>query len=150
MIKNIDTKMFSNAFGVLKIQAPSYRVEGTLMGFYGIPAMKETVESILNSKDTYEGFYENNQLTGFIAFNTNSDTVEITKLVVNPPHFRKGIATQLIQHLFEINPEAKWYKVSTGTKNTPAITLYNKFGFQQVGQKEVATSVFITQFEKTV
>jgi ribosomal protein S18 acetylase RimI-like enzyme len=150
MIKNINTTVFANALGVLKIQAPSYRVEGTLMGFYGIPAMKETVESILNSNDTYEGFYENNQLAGFIAFNINGDTVEITKLVVNPPHFRKGIATQLIQHLFEMNSNAKLYKVSTGTKNIPAITLYNKYGFQQVGQKEVASSVFITQLEKTV
>jgi ribosomal protein S18 acetylase RimI-like enzyme len=150
MIKNIDTKVFSNAFGILKIQAPSYRVEGALMGFYGIPAMKETVESILNSKDTYEGFYENNQLAGFIAYNINGDTVEITKLVINPPHFRKGMATQLIKHLFEINSNSKLCKVSTGTKNTPAITLYKKFGFYQVGQKEVAPSVFITQFEKTV
>lgn len=149
MIKTIDTKAFMNAMSILKTQSPAYRIEAALMGFYGIPAMKETVESILNSKDTYVGFYENELLKGFIAFNVSGGIVDITKLAVNPAHFRKGIARQLLGHLFELVPNSSLFKVSTGTKNTPAIELYKQFGFQEIGQKEVASTVYITLFEKT-
>ncbi|MDF2556525.1 MAG: family N-acetyltransferase [Bacillales bacterium] len=150
MIKIIDTKTFINAMSILKTQAPAYRVEGALIGFYGIPAMKETVESILNSKDTYVGFYNDNQLLGFIAFNECNGTVDIVKLAIHPSHFRKGVAKQLLNYLFESLQDAILFKVSTGTKNTPAIELYKTFGFQEIGQKEVASAVYITQFEKQI
>ena len=148
MIKNIDTKSFINAMSVLETQLPAYKIEGNLIGFNGIPAMKETVESILSSEDTYVGYYENNQLVGFIAYNINEDTIEITKLVVHPTHFRKGIASQLLVQLLSLYSDALLFKVSTGTKNTPAVELYKKFGFQEVDHIEIATSVYITAFER--
>lgn len=148
MIKIIDTTTFSNAMSILKIQSPAYRVEGALIGFYGIPALKETVECILNAKDTYFGYFEKDKLVGFIAFNEELSTIDIVKLAVHPEHFRKGIAKQLLNYLFDTFHDAKLFKVSTGTKNTPAIDLYKSFGFQEKGQREVASTVFITLFEK--
>lgn len=148
MIKVIDTKSFMNAMGILKTQMPAYRVEGDLINFHGIPTLKETVETILGSNDSYIGFYENDQLLGFVAFSLIGKTVDITKLAVHPAHFRKGIAKQLLSYLFESNSDANLFMVSTGTKNEPAVVLYKKFGFHEIGQKEVASSVYITMFEK--
>jgi hypothetical protein len=38
--------------------------------------------------------------------------------------------------------------VSTGKENVPAVKLYLKKGFNKVKDREIATGIYITEFEK--
>jgi ribosomal protein S18 acetylase RimI-like enzyme len=52
--------------------------------------------------------------------------------MVHPDHFRKGIATSLLKALEESEAAIRAMVVCTGADNTPAIQLYQRFGFKKV------------------
>ena len=69
------------------------------------------------------------------------------RLIVNPNHFRKGIA-QLLLNFIETKFEAKTIKSATGSKNTPAISFYKKNGFQNIKEVILNEQLSLTFFEK--
>jgi ribosomal protein S18 acetylase RimI-like enzyme len=127
---------------ILAVQIPSYQVEAELIGFDGIPQLKDTIETIQQSGETFYGLFENSILIGFIAIQDVGDTLDICRLVVHPAHFRKGAATKLLS--FVLSKAKKTVTVSTGSKNSPAITLYKKHNFRVSSEFEVVPGVFIT------
>ncbi|MGB0837601.1 MAG: GNAT family N-acetyltransferase [Flavobacteriaceae bacterium] len=52
----------------------------------------------------------------------------IRSFVVHPDYFRQGLGTLMMNYVLESYSGP--YLVETGAKNTPAIALYEKFGFQ--------------------
>lgn len=143
MIVKILHKDPSLANKIIAIQRPSYQIEADLIGFQGIPALLETVDDIMNSKETFIGYYENDQLLGVLSYEENEDLVDICRLVVSPASFRKGIGRQLVSYVLEEIRGSRDVIVSTGLKNTPAVTLYEKLGFQQERTMEIAPGVYI-------
>ncbi|MBW9234550.1 GNAT family N-acetyltransferase, partial [Leptospira santarosai] len=118
---NIDLQLAHN---ILAIQLPSYQIEADLIEFQGIPALSETVDDIMDSKEIFIGYYEDNQLLGVLSYEENEDFVDICRLVVSPASFRKGIGRQLVSYVVEEIRGSRDVIVSTGLKNTPAVTLY--------------------------
>ncbi|MGB3259236.1 GNAT family N-acetyltransferase [Paenisporosarcina sp.] len=143
MIKKIFNMDLELAHNILSIQLPSYQTEADLIGFQGIPALLETVDDIMNSKETFIGYYENDQLLGVLSYEENADFVDICRLVVSPASFRKGIGRQLVSYVVEEIRGSRDVIVSTGLKNTPAVTLYEKLGFKQERTMEIAPGVHI-------
>lgn len=143
MIKNILNLNLSLAHKILAIQRPSYQIEADLIGFQGIPALSETVEDILNSKEIFLGYYEDDQLLGVLSYEENEDFVDICRLVVSPASFRRGIGRQLVSYIMEEIRGSREVVVSTGLKNIPAVTLYEKLGFQQERTVEIAPGIQI-------
>ncbi len=74
---------------------------------------------------------EGRQLRAVIEVELASDVLEIHSLVVAPEFFRKGIAGQLLQHVFSLGDFEKTL-VETASKNKPAILLYEKHGFKEI------------------
>ena len=58
------------------------------------------------------------------------NSVHLQSLVVDPNHFRKGIATKLINKVFDSYPSTT-YTVETGNSNIPAKKLYESLGFKK-------------------
>jgi len=150
MIRLIDNTDPVNAAHLLRVQLPAYRVEARLIKFDGIPPLRDTVDTIQVCGETFLGYYEaDGELAGFLSFEEDTPGYTICRLVVHPDHFRKGIAHSLIQHfLSEVCPLQK-VAVSTGAKNEPALRLYQKLGFRQVGSLEVAPDVYLALLEKS-
>ena len=86
-------------------------------------------------KETFYGYYVDGQegpkLAGAISFEREGSIVTICRMMVHPDFFRRGIASSLLQHiLIEQEREgATRFIVSTGSANSPAIRLYEGFGF---------------------
>ena len=57
-----------------------------------------------------------------------NDALHIQSLVVDPAFFRRGIASKLINYLFE-HFDVTMFTVETGADNGPAIALYERHGF---------------------
>ena len=91
MIKIIDISDSKNAEDVINIQIPSYKVEAEIIGYYDIPPLKDTIDTLQQSGETFFGYYENEELCGAISIKVEDD-VDIHRLIAHPNHFRKGIA----------------------------------------------------------
>ncbi|MED1204640.1 GNAT family N-acetyltransferase [Heyndrickxia acidicola] len=146
MIKILDITDVEAAESVLRIQLPAYNIEAKLLNFYDIPPLHETVNSLLESRETFFGFYQEDELAGVISISFEDNHLVICRLIVHPLHFRKGIGSALLQHVVDSYPEASCFKVSTGEKNEPAVRLYHSFGFQKTGKSEIAPDVYISHF----
>jgi ribosomal protein S18 acetylase RimI-like enzyme len=144
MIRELNNKHKETAEKILAVQLPAYKVEAELMNFDGIPQLQDTVNSIIQSNETFVGYLIEDVLAGFISYTNDEDFFQICRLVVNPYHFRKGIAKRLLGYLIEhVSKECK-ATVTTGAKNVPAKNLYKIYGFHEVKDIEVAPNVFIT------
>lgn len=137
----------AEAQAILEVQIPAYQVEAEIIGFYEIPPLKDTLESLAECKETFLGYYIQDQLAGFISYVKVGVILDICRVAVHPSYFRKGVASKLLSYLLE-QESADKVIVSTGAKNTPAKLLYQRFGFQEVKEIEVGPGVFLTSFEK--
>ncbi|TQR18970.1 GNAT family N-acetyltransferase [Psychrobacillus vulpis] len=145
MIRLLDHKEESTAEKMLAVQIPAYKIEAEWIGFDGIPQLRDTIHDIIISEEVFIGNYEGTQLAGFVSFTKTDELLDICRLVVHPYYFRKGIATALLKHVLSLKLENQQVLVSTGAKNTPAIQLYENFGFKKSKDIEVEPNFFITQ-----
>lgn len=149
MIIKLDATKEEVAKNILTIQIPAYTVEAEIINFYGIPQLKDTAEDIMKCEETFIGYTMEGELGGVISYTDNENHIDICRLVVDPKHFRKGIAKKLVDHVIKniaIN-HAK-IVVSTGAMNVPAKSLYRSFGFHEIKEIEVSPGSFISMMEK--
>ncbi|WP_054957395.1 GNAT family N-acetyltransferase [Paenibacillus dakarensis] len=132
------------------LQHMAYPIEAQLIGLKELPPLMDTFETISTCGETFYGeISEDGELVGVIAVEPEENQVTISRMMVHPGHFRKGVAANLIQYVLETHSSSRLFIVSTGTKNVPAVTLYKKFGFKPVEAYEVAPGTELTEFHLT-
>lgn len=91
------------------------------------------LEYIIDSKyeDVY-GYYIENELVGFIHALKTFECLEIINVVVDTKYRNKGIATKLINYLNECYLDIEYILLEVNEKNSNAINLYNKLGFNVI------------------
>jgi ribosomal protein S18 acetylase RimI-like enzyme len=133
---------------LLTIQHAAYAVEAELIGFDGIPPLQEDLAGLMASSEDWLGRYDDAVLVGAVAYELpDDDTVEISRLIVDPAHARRGHGRALLDHLDRIEPRPVSL-VSTGSANLPAVNLYKSRGYATIGEVEVAPGIYITQFRR--
>ncbi|MEA1852586.1 GNAT family N-acetyltransferase [Cytobacillus sp. OWB-43] len=147
MIKTIDITNFESAQEVFSIQIAAYKIEAAIIGSYDLPPLKETIETLQNCGESFFGYYSEERLYGVISINIDRHVIEVCRLVVHPNFFKKGVAQALLNFIENEN-KSKKLKVSTATKNTPAVNFYKKNCFQLVGEKIVSEHITLAFFEK--
>lgn len=148
MITSLDVTDQKLAERLLEIQHAAYAVEARLIGFDGIPPLQEDLHELMASSERWLGRYDGTQLVGAVAYELPDDrTVEISRLIVDPAHARRGHGRALLDHLDELEPRPV-SEVSTGSANTPAVNLYRSRGYTTTGDVEVAPGIYITQFRR--
>jgi len=90
--------------------------------------------SYLQKSDIY-GAYDEEKMVGFVAYEDRAGTTEIMSLAVIPEYQKKGIGKSLLSHVLAHLKDQKCELV-THPRNTPAIILYLKLGFEIYGLKE--------------
>ncbi len=138
----------TQAESLLELQRASYQVEANLIGFAGIPALHETLEELQHCQESFYGFYTYGELAGAVSYKLIDNTLDIHRLVVHPNHFRQGIAKRLLEHLLAQHPDVEKTIVQTGSRNIPALQLYQRLGFTILGEITVAENLHITQLER--
>lgn len=133
------------------LQHKAYRLEAELIGFRDIPPLMETRDMLRRSMEVFYGcLSEEYELLGAVAVAEESPgRLTITRMMIEPGHFRKGIASRLLNYVFERYNQMEQFIVSTGKKNTPAVSLYCKHGFLAYGSEEVAPGVVLIEFRRS-
>jgi ribosomal protein S18 acetylase RimI-like enzyme len=148
VIRPLDLSNRALAERLLEIQHRAYAVEAELIGFDGIPPLQEDLDGLMASTEHWLGRYDGDVLVGAVAYEfPDQDTVDISRLIVDPAHARKGHGRALLDHLDHLEPR-RTSLVSTGTANTPAVNLYKSRGYHQVSRAEIAPGVTVTQFSR--
>jgi len=81
------------------------------------------------------GAFEGEQLAGYLIVSRYVDAWHIMNIAVSPDFRRRGIATALIQRLFELTDDRsrRGYTLEVRVSNDGAISLYERLGFTARG-----------------
>ena len=138
--KNIAQKLY-------KIWQESYIIEKEIIGAKIFPPLDRTISDFIKSKNSFYSYIEKNNLLGVIEIDCRANSIHIQSLVVSPNHFRKGIASKLIDKVFNLH-KSLLYTVETGNDNDPAKKLYKSKGFRKVKVCMTEFGVKKIKFEK--
>jgi len=81
------------------------------------------------------GAFEGQDLVGYVINSRYVDAWHVMNVAVDPDHQRRGIATALLERLFEVtrDDERRGYTLEVRVSNEDAIALYEKLGFEARG-----------------
>ncbi len=81
------------------------------------------------------GAFEGDQLVGYMINSRYVDAWHVMNVAVDPDRQRRGIATALIERLFDLTAadERRGYTLEVRVSNEDAIRLYRKLGFEPRG-----------------
>ena len=81
------------------------------------------------------GAFEGEELVGYVINSRYVDAWHVMNVAVDPDRRRRGIATQLLEHLFELTlgDERRGYTLEVRISNDAAIRLYERLGFEPRG-----------------
>ncbi len=81
------------------------------------------------------GAFEGLELIGYVINSRYVDAWHVMNVAVDPEHKRRGVATQLLERLFELtrDDERRGYTLEVRVSNEAAIRLYEQLGFEARG-----------------
>jgi ribosomal-protein-alanine N-acetyltransferase len=81
------------------------------------------------------GAFEGEQLVGYIINSRYVDAWHVMNVAVDPDHQRRGVASALLEKLFELtrDDERRGYTLEVRITNEGAIALYERLGFEPRG-----------------
>ncbi len=133
---------------LLELQRSAYRVEADLVGSDDIPPLHETFEELVGSEEVFLGALVDGLVVGAVSWKIVDGTLDIHRLFVDPPHFRRGIGVELVRAALGAEPGATLAVVQTGAANEPARRLYLGEGFEQVDEIEAVPGLRVARFRK--
>ncbi len=82
--------------------------------------------------------YEDNCLKGILSYSLIYDRIELNYILVDAAYRNQGIGTALLLSLEQIAEEKRVRNISLEVEcnNTPAISLYQKLGYQVVAKRD--------------
>ena len=131
----VDHRAPDVAATLMVVQRAAYRVEADLIGYHGIPGLREGPVEIAALDLTVlavEDPDNDGRMLGLLGYSRDGDVVDIDRLAVDPGAFRRGVGRALVGAVHDREPDAYRFDVSTGTANAPAIALYTSLGYQPV------------------
>ena len=121
----------ATAEAIRAVMFQAYLVEATLLGVSDFVPLRRSAEAIAASTALFLGIAPAGTLAAVAEVESpERHHLHIGSLVVLPSHFRRGLGTTLVRHIFGANP-ADSVTVSTGVRNRPALSLYTALGFRE-------------------
>lgn len=103
--------------------------------FWNYNILKEELE---NNTSKYIVAKIDNKVIGFAGIKIIIDEADIMNIVTKKSHRNKGIGTLLLKSIISIASELQLSSISleVNEENLPAIHLYEKFGFENLGVRK--------------
>lgn len=147
IIRSLNRSDFNELSKVLEMQLNAYRVEAELLNVESLPPLKETIGNLDTAFNDVFLAIEGDCIVGAIFIERSDFSILISKLIVDPIHFRKGIAKRLVEDCLN-RFSGKEFHVSTARENVPAVNLYQNFGFLKIKEFEVEGGLKLISFKR--
>ena len=148
MIHEVDISDRIKAVAIHRLQQAAYAVEALRIGSADFPPLRETVEDLQNSTERFLVLQADEVIDGAISFEHKAESVVITRLVVRPERFRRGVATALLNSMEAKVPTGAMLCVITAEPNEPAIRCYAKQGYRVTAHRPSPEGIWLVQLEK--
>jgi len=148
MIEKLNLKELETLKSILEIQITSYKIEAKIIGFYEIPPLKDTIDSLKKCDENFYGYYLKGILLGIISYKIFENVLDIHRVAIHPCYFKRGIASKMLNFIEKIESNINKVVVCTGKENLPAVNLYLKKGYTKKKDIEIVKGIYITEFEK--
>ena len=116
---------------LLAVQRAAYLVEAALIGSFAIPALGDTLDTLIAAGLSWSGVRDESGLLGAVGIAVHANVVDIDRLVVAPRAFRRGVGTALVRHV--LAHSGRDVTVSTGQANASARALYERWSGDEFG-----------------
>ncbi|MET9960157.1 GNAT family N-acetyltransferase [Streptomyces sp. NPDC006326] len=149
-VRPLDLNDDRTAAAVHAVGRAAYAVEAELIGFDGIPALRESLAEMRERPLHWLGAVDGSgAIAGFLAWEEEPDgSVCVDRLCVDPSWFRRGIASLLLRHLLTEALPGRRIIVTTGAANTPAVALYARLGFVRGATFSPAPGLLMASFTR--
>lgn len=131
LIKHLDNQDYEQAQVIHEITQAAYQQEALWLGVTFFPPLARTVENIIADAGLYLGIFTSGVLQGVLHLEEH----HINALAVHPRMHRQGLAANLLKAALAAAGRHQ-ITVSTGVLNKPALALYHKMGFAEIGREE--------------
>ncbi|MEU9030476.1 GNAT family N-acetyltransferase [Streptomyces sp. NPDC048383] len=150
LVRALDLADEATAASVHRIGRASYAVEADLIGFDGIPALRESLREMRERPLHWLGAVsDDGSIAGFLAWAPEYDAViGVDRLCVDPTWFRRGIAARLMRHLLTEAFPDRTVEVCTGAANAPAVALYEGLGMVRGADFSPVPDLLMAQFTR--
>ena len=103
--------------------------------FWSYNILKQELE---NKNTTYIVAKESDEVVGFAGISICLDEATLNNIVVKKSHRNRGIGGELLESLIELCSELRisTFTLEVNVENEPAIHLYEKFGFKNLGVRK--------------
>ena len=149
-LERLDLTHRATASAVLELQRRAYRVEAELVGSDELPPLRESLEELQRSGETFLGAYLAGVLVGVISWRLQDGVLDLHRLAVDPSRHRAGLGSALLRAALASEPKAKRAIVQTGASNEPAERLYRREGFEEIDEVEVAPGLRVRRFARSL
>lgn len=92
-------------------------------------------KEILSDTDSVYNYMDEEKVLGYLEIRLVDGVVDIMNLFVNEEERRKGIATSLMEKMFETEDYSR-IMLEVNENNEEAIKLYNKLGFKEISIRD--------------
>jgi ribosomal protein S18 acetylase RimI-like enzyme len=89
-------------------------------------------------------------MIGGIYFTLSPGELKISRLVVHPDYFGRGIVTSLLAEVKGKTGSHHRILVSTAEKNLPAIAVYHKFGYKMISRDVLPDGLVLVRLQKEI
>lgn len=120
---------------ILDLENISDKLISDFDDFWTVSTLKNELE---NSRSKYLVAKLNNQIVGFGGIWKAVDDIHITNIVVNKNFRRKSVGSIILENLINLAKQDNITSITleVNCTNIPAIKLYEKFGFKNVGLRK--------------
>lgn len=101
--------------------------------FWSYNILKQEIE---NGKSKYFVAKQDNEIVGFAGILPIIDEIDIMNIVVKKDKRNLGIGSLLLEKIIDFSRDYTYITLEVNAKNIPAIKLYKKYGFKQVGLRK--------------
>ncbi|MGI6047244.1 MAG: GNAT family N-acetyltransferase [Petrimonas sp.] len=148
MLQKLNNSQPAVAEKIRNVFQASYAVEAEILKAKDFPPLKRPIEKYIDTDTEFYGYSLGNEIVAVAELRFHPDFIHIQSLVVHPDHFRKGIASQMMNFILDSFTDCPRFMVETGMDNKPACDLYKKFGFYEIHQWDTDHGVRKIRFEK--
>ena len=148
MIQRIEHSVAEEANEIRRVFQISYKIEAQLLDAKKFPPLERPISAFKHCENDFFGYYEEGKLVAVIEMKNEENAMHIQSLVVDPNHFRKGIARKLIAFILNYF-DSHQFTVETGKNNPPARKLYEGFGFQLVKTYVAAENITKVRYHRS-
>ena len=92
-------------------------------------------KEILSDTDSIYNYIEDNKVLGYLEIRLVDKVIDIMNLFVNEENRRQGIATSLMNEMFE-KENFNRIMLEVNENNNEAIRLYNRLGFKEISLRD--------------